>query len=439
MLLRVKDCSPIPSDLVKKKADWLRQVAENVKADNFVVSVTGDSSRDEEEPVVYCDWKGQWRTGRYIGSFTYGGYSLTIEPRYGMGNIRHWLRSVNSLVITETQGKSKNDHSFIIQFLAHIWNQGIQEAARHGLPFLNHNVVTQSSTIRGRLDVARSLRLIVGRQQQVISVHSEKSLDHAASRAIVAAYRVLKRCLGIPDDKWMTSRSIEIIQHLISVTGYHPVTPTKKELRQVRYTPITRGFAKIAELSHQIANNQGLSTEVGDDKVKGLLIDVAELWELYVLHVLRTASLSLDVEHGTRQKKSDYLLMSDVSNEEIGKLIPDAIIYKNGRVIGIADAKYKNIFPNNKTYGPQREDLYQMSAYLNRFSNESNDLPWGLLIYPKDSESSDISMAEANSPWRFNSDNQLFFVTLPHTEEDAVKVIKNLYKQLPSLNSFFGE
>ena len=91
MLLRVKDCSLIPSNLAKERGDWLSQVAKNLKADNLVVSVTGDSSRDEEDPVVYCDWTGQWRTGRYIGSFTYGGYSLTIEPRYGMDKIRHWL------------------------------------------------------------------------------------------------------------------------------------------------------------------------------------------------------------------------------------------------------------------------------------------------------------------------------------------------------------
>ena len=97
---------------------------------------------------------------------------------------------------------------------------------------------------------------------QVVSIRSERSLDHAASDAIVAAYEVLRRWLGVPDEQWMPARAKELIPNLMSVTGARPRVPTKAELDKIRYTPITAGFAPIAELSRQIANRRGLAADV---------------------------------------------------------------------------------------------------------------------------------------------------------------------------------
>ena len=47
----------------------------------------GGKSRDEE-PVVFCDPLGVWRAGRYIGSVSFEGESLTIEPRLGLPTIQ---------------------------------------------------------------------------------------------------------------------------------------------------------------------------------------------------------------------------------------------------------------------------------------------------------------------------------------------------------------
>ena len=70
----------------------------------------------------------------------------------------------------------------------------------------------------------------------------------------------------------------------MSVTGARPRVPTKAELDRIRYTPITAGFAPIAELSRQIANRRGLAADVdANGETKGVLLDVAELWEMYVL------------------------------------------------------------------------------------------------------------------------------------------------------------
>jgi 5-methylcytosine-specific restriction enzyme subunit McrC len=431
--LIAKDCSPLNPQPTAAEADWLRRVATSVRAGDFVVPISGD--RDDDEPVVYCAWDGTWWAGRYVGSLSFEGRSLIIEPRFGLATLRNWLFEATSVVLTESPGRLRQDESFIAQLLASVWAHGFVEAARHGLPALRRDVATKGPTIRGRLDVAASIRLIASAGREVVSIRSERSLDHAASDAIIAAYGVLRRWLGVPDEQWMPARAKELIPHLMAVTGPRPRVPTKAELDRIRYTPITVGFAPIAELSRQIANRRGLAADVdASGETKGVLLDVAELWEMYVLSVLRKAATPLSVKHGTRERDaSKKLLWSDVNGQGLGTLIPDAILYAHSDVRGVVDAKYKSIHPSgNAPQGPQREDLYQMAAYLGRFV-PSHGLPtWGLLAYPEDPDRPNASPAEHFSPWSLDKGKKIVFAALPHKSDDAIKKIRGFISHMSS-------
>jgi 5-methylcytosine-specific restriction enzyme subunit McrC len=429
--LVARDCSPLAPQPTAAEAAWLRRLATNVRATDLVVPVSGE--RDEDEPVVYCAWDGTWWAGRYVGALSFEGYSLTIEPRFGLATLRNWLFEATSVVLTDATGKLREDESFIAQLLASVWAHGFVEAARHGLPALRRDVATRGPTIRGRLDVSASLRLIAAGGGEVVSIRSERSLDHAASDAIVAAYEVLRRWLGVPDEQWMPARAKELIPQLMSATGARPRVPTKAELDRIRYTPITAGFAPIAELSRQIANRRGLAADVDSSgETKGVLLDVAELWEMYVLSVLRKAAAPLTVTHGTRDKAATKkMLLSDVTGQGLGTLVPDAILHAGGQVQCVVDAKYKSLHPSaSAPNGPQREDLYQMAAYLGRFQAPVEIETRGLLAYPFDLSKSDTPNAEQNSPWRLDDRKKIGFTTLPHNPADAVAKLRALLMRM---------
>jgi 5-methylcytosine-specific restriction enzyme subunit McrC len=337
------------------------------------------------------------------------------------------------VVLTDAPGKLREDESFIAQLLASVWAHGFVEAARHGLPALRRDVATKGATLRGRLDVTSSLRMIAAGSGQVVSIRSERSLDHAASDAIVAAYQVLRRWLGVPDDQWMPARAKELMPHLMAVTGARPRVPTKAELDRIRYTPITAGFAPIAELSRQIANRRGLAADIdASGDTKGVLLDVAELWEMYVLSVLRKAASPLSVTHGTREKSATKkLLHSDVTGQGLGTLIPDAILHSGSMIKGVVDAKYKSLHPSaSSPNGPQRDDLYQMAAYLGRFVPPGGSLSWGVLAYPLDPARPSIPQAEQFSPWSLDGGRKVVFTSLPHVASDAVTKLRALIDQM---------
>lgn len=436
MKLTSKDCSPLDQQPTAAESDWLRKVAASIHASDLVISISGD--RDDDEPIVYCERDGTWWAGRYVGSLSFEGHSLTIRPRFGIATLRSWLSVAASVVLIESPGRLRQDESFIAQLLAVVWAHGFVEAARHGLPALRRDVASKGPTIRGRLDIAASIRLIASKSREVVSIRSERSLDHAASNAIIAAYGVLRRWLGVPDVQWMPPRAMDLIPPLMAVTGPRPRVPKKAELDRIRYTPITAGFAPIAELSRQIANRRGLSADVdASGETTGVLLDVAELWEMYVLSVLRKAAIPLTVKHGTRERAaSRKLLTSDVDGQELGTLIPDAILYDGRDIQGVADAKYKRL--HRSSYAPnvpQREDLYQMAAYLARFSSSTTRAKWGILAYPVDPDKQEVPPAEQLSPWSLDHGKKIVFTSLPHDPDAATEKLRSLIRQMTSERS----
>jgi len=427
-----KDCSPLVPQPNSTEVAWLRKLVANFRAADFTISVAGDHS--ESEPIVYCAWDGIWWAGRYVGSISFEGNTLSIIPRFGLNTIKNWLFEATSVVLTESHGQLREDESFIAQLLAVVWVQGFVEAARHGLPALRNEVSTKGPSLRGRLDVRESIHLIASSKREVVSIRSEKSLDHAASEAIVAAYGVLRLWLGIPDEQWMPARLRDLLPQLIAVTGQRPRVPTKATLERIRYTPITRGFALVAELSRQIANRRGLAVDAeANGETTGVLLDVAELWERYVLSVLRKSVIPFAVKHGTHERDaSKLLLQSEVNGQGLGKLIPDGIVHKDGYVFGILDAKYKSLYPSvGAPHGPQREDLYQMTAYLGRFAPIKNIAPaWGVLAYPEVPGRPEIPLAESLSPWLLGDGKKIYFTTLPHDSTAALVKLRDLIEQL---------
>ncbi|KFE63744.1 5-methylcytosine restriction system specificity protein McrC [Hyalangium minutum] len=431
MKLSVQDCSPFDPPPTADEVTWLQRLASKAQPQAHVMPLGG--ARDEDEPIVYCERDGTWWAGRYVGELLFEGHSLTILPRFGMETLRTWLAHVFNLVLVETPGQVQADASFIVQLLAALWVRGFVDASRHGLPALRTERASVGLVVRGRLDVAGTVRLRAANSPQVASLRRERSLDNATARAIVSAYAALRRWMApVPESFWLPSRAAELLPHLIAVTGSNPQVPSSAELARVRYTPLTAAFKPVAELSRRIALRRGLSSSSADGTCQGVLLDVAELWELYVLAALRRAAESFEVRHGTLDFSAwDALLRSELTAEPLGMLKPDALVLKKASVLGILDAKYKRLHPSQASRrGPQREDLYQMAAYLSRYG-QPGSLSWGALAYPYNPDEPGTPPAESGNPWALDGARKVYFLSLPHTLEQAASKLRRVLLQAP--------
>lgn len=172
-----------------------------------------------------------------------------------------------------------------------------------------------------------------------------------------------------------------------------------------------------------------MSDPDADGTSTGVLLDVAELWERYVLAVLRHAAAGLDVRHGTSDPEaSQALLASELDGGEMGTLKPDAVVFDGRQPVAVVDAKYKRLEPRaSAPHGPQREDLYQVTSYLGRYGRDVGEIV-GALAYPQDPSSPAAPPAEERSPWRLDPQRRVYFVTLPHDLGSAAEKLARILR-----------
>lgn len=426
--LRVADLSPFAPREKKvagyDEAAWLGRLQQHLRASEHVIRL-GDTTAEDEDHVISRDWTGQWQAGRYIGEVAFEGRRLEIFPRLGLDVIGKWLEGALNLVAVPETAQQHSSESFIALLMAAIWCRQVDVAARHGPPAFRHDVVHEGFFVRGGLDVRRTARLRGRGAPHVASVTRPRELRNDVSRALVAAERVLTQAVG--HDRWRTPRVREILPQLYPAVGARPRLPGLEDLRRIRYRPITRPYKQAAELSGRIARHEGFGAHAEQGHVEGLLLDVAELWELFLLSCVRTAVPTLRVEHGTTGQEKAFLLTSrDRPGEGLGRLKPDILVSDGEGLVAVIDAKYKRLVDRRpeRPYGVDRADLYQLTSYLAGLDPDGDVS--GMLLYPRDPSQKSIATAEGRGPWLLAARNEVRFERVSATADEAVAEITSL-------------
>ena len=409
-------------DLVLTPDDdgWLASIAARVNANTHTFKIAPSCAAAMPEPILQRQVDGSWRAGRYVGELRQGDRILEIRPRLGIDTIAHWAgTALNLHVLPKSAGHTGVTHTLIAELTAAIWRGVVTDAARHGLPGLRSARSHVGAAVRGRLDIGGTLGLRAKRAPVLASIERPKIVDNPISRAIVLADRVLDRRLR-HRPAWRGDRVAELIPRLQAATGSRPALPSRKELDQVRYTPITLPYRRAAELSWQIAHNRGALTDASSDDAEGVLIDVAELWELFLLSCLRQATDDV-VTHGTHLLQAKPLLTSTGdSSRTLGRLYPDLLVGEPQAPRMVIDAKYK---PLRDPRGVDREDLYQLTSYL--MAHTTSTLPVGMLAYPLFDERAP-AFAERHGPWKTPASHDVSFRRLPIAEDPCVTALGQL-------------
>lgn len=404
-----KDLSPPSRELTADDEAWLKRLQSAVNAGDHVIR-TRESDPDIEELVVYTDRYGHWRAGRYVGTLTFEGRRLEIRPRLGMATLAEWATHALHLVSVPKSVLHEESESFIAWFLGLIWGRAVADAARHGLPSLKTRREHEGLILRGRLDVRRTVTVRRRDPIAVASTSVERSLRNDVSRTLVLAERTLSRWIG--EEAWMPKRVHDLMPQLRAAVGSRPELPTRQDLRRIRYTPITRPFEPVVEMSHRLARQEGFVAGAKSGAAEGLLLDVAELWELFVLAATRRATHSRVTHSARASEEIHHLLRSEDGRTPLGRLKPDIVVWDGQTPKAVVDAKYKRLAPSAEVpTGVTAEDLYQLSAYVGRLRRD--DPMVGVLAYPRDPDQTARASAEVDGPWRTSGNDRIHFARLP--------------------------
>jgi 5-methylcytosine-specific restriction enzyme subunit McrC len=400
---------------------WLTTLAAETDPAQHTIELAPTCASTDPQPILHRQLDGSWRAGRYVGELHRAGRVLEIRPRLGIDVIATWASAALNLHTIPHTAENKGTSTLIAELVAALWRSTLTTAGRHGPPGVRGHRHHEGNAVRGQLDIAGTIRLRTAHSPLLASVERAKMTDNPVSRVIVLADRALNRRLH-HRPTWRGERIQDIVGNLRAATGARPQLPTRHELDRVRYTPMTLPYRRAAELSWQIARHKGPRADATADDTHGLLIDVAELWELFLLHCARRASDDT-VTHGTHLHRARPLLRSQAHpTATLGRLYPDLLIGPSEQPHTIVDAKYK---PLADPRGVDREDLYQITSYLTGHAL-SGTRPTGVLAYPHFREQSHVADAERHSPWATPNNQQVRFVRLPITEIDCVQALASL-------------
>ena len=399
---------------------WLTRLASYLADHDHALRLSGRRREDEEDDAALTRGvDGRWWTGRFIGEINFEGRELRIEPRLGIDVVGVWLARALNLSVIPKAATQAGAGPLIAQLVDRMWSAALAEASRHGPPRFRHVDTHEGRYIRGRLDVPGTVRLRSAKAPKVASRIERRSVANPVSRAIVLADRTLGSLLG-QEKPWRPELADELLSQLRATVGANPRMPSARELRQVRYAPITRAFEPVARLSLEIAQRRGTLTSGSGDDTSGVLIDVAEPWELFLLHCARRALGDGRVEHGTGASSTAFLLTSNAdATVRMGRLKPDLLISDAlGRECAVIDAKYKRLRNSaERPNGVDRGDLYQLVAYL-----AGHDVSYGALAYPPAEE--DEARAADLGPWQAGSGQRVGFLRLSADETGCIEQLR---------------
>ena len=298
------------------------------------------------------------KTGNVIGFLGCGQERLTISSRfsdeYNDHFLHYLLQKVLHINLTSLDVALSREER-LYQLLMYLFPKYLQAALRKGLYKEYHRFSHNDSHVKGVIDVRNHLKKNLPFTGNIAYTTREFTYDNPFMQLIRHTIEYIKNQKSIGQgvlDSLSTSR--ENVAEIVRVTPSYKLADRAKIIRGNQSKPIRHAYfheyRKLQELCLMILNQEKHGLGYQDQKIHGILFDVAWLWEEYV-HTL----LPKDFIHPRNKEKLGGISVFSVGKR---KVYPD--FYDRERKI-VLDAKYKKLEDTEK--GINREDLFQLISY----------------------------------------------------------------------------
>ena len=295
------------------------------------------------------------KTGNVIGFLGCGQERLTISSRFSSKSddyfLHYLLQKVLNINLTSLDVVLSREER-LYQLLIYLFPKYLEAAMRKGLYKEYQRFSHNDSHIKGVIDVVNHLKKNLPFTGNIAYTTREFTYDNPMMQLIRHTIEYIKNQKSLGRGIIYTNR--ENITEIIRVTPSYKQADRAKIIRLNQTKPLRhayfREYRKLQELCLMILNREKHGFGYQEQKIHGILFDVAWLWEEYV-HTL----LPKDFIHPRNKDKTDGI--SVFSNRE-RKVYPD-FYHKELKIV--LDTKYKKLELTEK--GINREDLLQLISY----------------------------------------------------------------------------
>ena len=325
--------------------------------------------------------EAHFEVSHFIGAYTtkIGSevVTLQIQPRWGNGILSYLLQYTTGIYQPpDNAAATAQQKDGAAWLLVMLWKSLFNQALRRcHIPKEYRERKTNDRFFRGRLDMPRQIRENSVDQSRFACVDAPLTLDTTISRTI----RHVTRLLSKPGAYPALMRDLAGYEERLAAFGVSEKEVKLEDIAKIRYTRLSNGYRPLMQASLAILRHFGGSTlQNAESETPSYFIDLAELWENYLLAILQ------------RHLPSEYHIWSpnEVGGSHLlagGKraIRPDILIEKSGQIVAVLDAKFKKYsqIGSHEQGGVSREDLYQMGTYLYHYSRADHPII-GLFVTP---------------------------------------------------------
>lgn len=298
------------------------------------------------------------RPGSIVGTLVWPGLQVLIRPKVNLDNIFFLLGFRGGLVRWGDEAfPYLQDRNFLV-VLAWAFAAELERALRHGVGRDYMTFEDALSTVRGRMDIARQLRIRQDRAVPMQCRFQEYTEDIELNRVIKAA---IARLTATPGLDLSVSRRLRIASSAFD--GVAEVEYGPNAVPEIVFTRLNQQWEPATRLAKLILSQESLKDETGTTVGTAFTVDMNKVFEKFLEEVVREEALKahLQLEGQASVKLSDKVRMA-----------PDLVIRDGSTKLAVGDAKYIETEPSDWP----NANLYQLLAYC-----VSLRLPRGLLIY----------------------------------------------------------
>jgi len=290
-----------------------------------------------------------------IGFLGYGQERLTISSRFSNANndyfLHYLLQKVLNINLTNLDvGLSSEDKLY--QLLVYLFPKYLQAALRKGLYKEYQRFFHNDSHVKGAIDVGNYLKKNVPFMGNISYTTREFAYDNPLMQLIRHTIEYIKNQKIIGSGVFDANH--ENVTEIIRVTPSYKLSDRVKIIRLNQTKPVRhayfREYRKLQELCLLILSKEKHGLGLREQKIHGVLFDVAWLWEEYVQTLLPEGFI-----HPRNKEKTGGI---SVFSNHVRNIYPD-FYHKDLKIV--LDAKYKKLEFTEK--GINREDLYQLISY----------------------------------------------------------------------------
>ncbi|MDN5105630.1 hypothetical protein O8C79_10010 [Aliarcobacter butzleri] len=381
-------------------------------------------SKNEDDLIISIKKDGDnylAQTGNYVGKFVWQGLEIDIKSRFPNTFLERMLNFANDIFIDDvsiTGNKIDKDFDISKYIIYYMFVQNLEKAFLLGLPKAYKSIEHHEMKLKGKIDINKFIKYDIPFQGKISSVSREQKEIQEIMDVLYKAIKIIDK-----NNKAFLKNISHIKTHLKQYKSNNYVsneTINKALKSKALQNPIFSPYKKVLEYARFIINGNNIEEKKDtNQETYGFIINVAELFEIYITKLLQKEFSNWNIE----SPKIELYNRPQMFYQR--KIIPDIVMKKDNDVL-VFDTKYKKMLMRGTKEGiwdVDRNDFFQINTYMSYYQNQNFNVKIGGLLYPMDS----FEKEKCHSENWFENSNTKFIIdgidlsNLEETKDDENK------------------